>query len=323
MTNIQKELAPYKTIIELFNNVENPLSYNFSFENEGSNDRCRLARDFYLNIFEIKITKLGHDKYRFWSCDTINSFQTLFNKAFCLHCKESRPTGRQKVSRKWLKNNQDELAKQPNYISLINNPYIIHFRHWTHTIGNFILIPFYTRFDQGAIVPLNNYKGIKNEISDFFDLDYTIKCIKNGLQLNSIIAKEYGLIFDINDYFSKFYLTSKNSYKGYVSPVNWNAIPLFKRESVSPLPNNESELKECMLAMIDRIINRGLLIAEKQLKSDKHRFDKIRNDSQLLLTKYELCSRCTCKLSQCHTNNNCALKQSIGFSSIICKSIVF
>ena len=242
-----KNEAPCIDIITQNNPLKKFLRYKEFNKNEGkfdcdnSNGTCSLTNDIYIELWgwsyenrfsmsnELK-AKFGNAWTRF-SADTMNSYQTTYTKAKEIYGAEG----------------------------VQENKLLLEFATYTHTIGNFSLVPF--SFEENT--PFNPYRNTK--FKDYFDL--SLKFIKERVDAKTF--KQYIDTFFLNDYVDSEY----------------NVLPLFSGhkklllqekmsiENVNDLlPQNEAELNEYLENVIEKIKNRGKRIAnlllEKNAKDD-------------------------------------------------------
>lgn len=302
MEKLNESKPPYETLENLFK-LPNPVCYDFKLENvaclvkekdyinrfltrKGHCDCCKLARDFYNKIFTIDSTLEKYGGKHIWSYDTINSFKTIYNQSDVLQKKED-------------KNKKREDLK-----------YLQHFAFWTHTLGNFTPIPFYTVTEKGYIRSTNQQRGSRKEY-----IDRTFIDIKKAFELMSFVdqkfngnKKELDFKTDYIDYFClQEYCTINND--------EIIAIPLFDRKFENKThPQSLSELKECILEIIIRIIKRGIMIVEKYYENNKteesyKRKSRIKKECENLLTFYINCkNNGACDI--CKNYNDCLLDKS-------------
>lgn len=212
------------------------------FDCDNSNGTCPLTDDIYKELwgwsyetrFELKDIlkiKFGEVWSRF-SADTMNSYQTTYTRAKKIY-------------------GEDELRK---------NKLLCEFARYTHTIGNFTLIPF--SIDENT--PFNPYRNA--EFKDYFDI--SLKFIKEKIDAKTF--KEYIDNFYLNDYVD-------NNYN--ILPLMSSHKELLQQEEMHIddadmlLPQNKQELNEYLENVIDKIKSRGkriaILLTEKYSESFK------------------------------------------------------
>lgn len=342
-------ISPFESFDNLINNSKvNPMSYdfklnalndNFKFQKKSDEityidfmfdynrleavdrDRCSLARDFYRKVFGCDTSNKAFSGKHDCSYDTINTFQTTYQQAIKIYCPnlfkncklgniQVDTNKNTKISREWLtKVHLDLLEKSNDYRALNSLEYLQQFAHWTHTIGNFTLIPFYYRTKDGYIVALNARKGCDANIRDYFDL--SVSAIYDAYHLMKRISNtDEKEDFKIN-YVDKFHLEDYFVFLGDYKPT---AKILFTRNNNKVLPQTREELKSCILEMIIRIIERGKKITcgDKCSKA----FNNFMEEKQYeeLLNSYRECR----KIDLCdNCNEKCMIKKSyIEFTKI-------
>lgn len=211
------------------------------FDCDNSNGTCSLTNDIYIELwgwsYENRFSMCDELKAKFgkawtrFSADTMNSFQTTYTRAKEIY-------GAERVQ---------------------ENKLLLEFATYTHTIGNFSLVP----FNLEENTPFNPYRYTK--FRDYFDL--SLKFIKERVDAETF--KKYIDTFFLNDYVDSEY----------------NVLPLINRhknlllqekmsiENVNDLlPQNEDELNEYLKNVIEKIKNRGKRIAclllEENAKED-------------------------------------------------------
>ncbi len=203
------------------------------FDCDNSNGTCLLMNDIYYKLWrwsynsrftiDDELKKAFGNMWRRLGADTMNSYQTTYTNAKSI------------------------------YKSVRENELMLQFAKYTHTIGNFTLIP----FNLEGVKYFNTYRCAR--FKDYFDL--SLKYIKE--QVDEDTFKNYIDIFFLNDYVDGEY----------------NVLPLFSRhndylsqermiiDNVNLLiPQNETELNEFLKNVIDRIQNRGKKIAKKLIE---------------------------------------------------------
>lgn len=231
-----KNESPYSKIRKQKDSIAKFLVYkeynknNGNFDCDNSNGTCPLTDDIYKELwgwsyetrFEIKDIlkiKFGEIWSRF-SADTMNSYQTTYTRAKKIY-------------------GEDKLGK---------NKLLYEFARYTHTIGNFTLIPF--SVDKNT--PFNPYRN--SEFKDYFDL--SLKFIKEKVDAETF--KEYIDSFYLNDYVDDNYN---------ILPLISSHKKLLQQEKMRIddvdmlLPQNEQELNEYLRNVVDKIKSRGKRIA--------------------------------------------------------------
>ena len=228
-------------------------SFGGKFDCDNSNGSCPLTNDIYIKLWgwdykqRYTLTGLLQEKFgnvwnRFGS-DTINSFQTTYNKAIKIY-------------------NNDLNAVRKN--KLLNE-----YAKLTHSIGNFTLVPFHLK--ENDTLSFNQFRGTK--LGDYFDL--SLKFLKENVEFS--VFKKFIDTFYLNDYVDEHYniipLFSRHKQLLHQDKMNFANI-----EEI--LPQNEEELNEYLCNVISVIKNRGTKIA-KILLAAKGDCDNNMNTEQI------------------------------------------
>lgn len=255
----------YKTLTQFLNNCDNVSEIvNYDFKNElseianakektyidkfllyksfggkidcdNSNGSCPLTNDIYIKLWgwdykqRYTLTGLLQEKFgsvwnRFGS-DTMNSFQTTYNKAIKIY------------------NNDLSAVK--------NNKLLNEFAKLTHSIGNFTLVPFHLK--ENDTLSFNQFRGTK--LGDYFDL--SLKLLKENVGFS--VFKEFIDTFYLNDYVDEQYNIIP-LFTRHKQLLNQDKMNFANIEEI--LPQNENELNEYLNNVISKIKNRGIKMAE-------------------------------------------------------------
>ncbi len=210
-------------------------SFGGKFDCDNSNGSCPLTNDIYIKLWgwdykqRYTLTGLLQEKFgcvwnRFGS-DTINSFQTTYNKAIKIY-------------------NNDLSAVRKN--KLLNE-----YARLTHSIGNFTLVPFHLK--ENDTLSFNQFRGTK--LGDYFDL--SLKLLKENVEFS--VFKEFIDTFYLNDYVDKQYNIIPLFYR-HKQLLNQDKMKFTNIEEI--LPQNENELNEYLNNVITKIKNRGIKMAK-------------------------------------------------------------
>ena len=229
-------------------------------------DRCKLANSIYRTLWGWTPKKRSPNAIedslkQAWeelgtNSDTMNSFATTFRRALA----KSESSYLREYTNAWYSTIDNQYANTKIYERLCKDyPQIKDFAKYTHTIGNFTLIPFKLRAeDSNGFNACRGYSKIPNNkyfVCDYWDL---------SLQLIKDAAPNPELF---EDYINSFYLFDYVNSDGIISLfdrhreyINKNEFKPLEENAENFLPNSIGELNQYIERVVEIIRDRGTLM---------------------------------------------------------------